>query len=63
MVLAKSVSVCPVQTGLLLDATGAAGGLFTTTVTVPPGPVHPFTVAVTVYIPAAKAVTLGMVGF
>ena len=63
MVLANSVNVCPAQIGLLLEAVGAAGGLLITTVTVPPGPVQPFTVAVTVYIPAAAAVTLGIEGF
>ena len=37
----------PVQTGLLLPATGAAGGGATVTEVVPAGPEHPFSVATT----------------
>jgi len=47
MVLAVKLSVCPEQTGELLPATGEAGGGFTVTLTVPAGPVQPFSVAVT----------------
>lgn len=61
--LEKRLRVPPAQTGVLLDATGAAGVVFTTTVVVAVGPVHPLTVAVTVYVPAASAVTETMVGF
>ena len=39
--------VLPVQTGLLLEGVGVDGIGFTVTVTVPAGPVHPPTVAVT----------------
>lgn len=48
MVLANKLSVCPTQTGVLLDAAGAAGVAFTTTVVVPAGlGAHPGTVAIT----------------
>jgi hypothetical protein len=47
MVLALRLISAPTQVGLLLDAMGAAGGVFTTTVVVPAGLVHPFSVAVT----------------
>lgn len=55
--------VLPVQTGLLLEAVGAAGVVFTTTAVVPTAEVHPPTVTVTLYVPAAAAVTPVMVGF
>ncbi len=42
MVLAVRLNVCTVQAGALLPAIGAAGGGFTTTVTVPEALVHPF---------------------
>ena len=45
--LAFKFKVLPAQSGLLLDAVGADGIGFTVTVTVPAGPVHPLTVAVT----------------
>ena len=48
---------------MLLEATGAAGVVFTTTTVVAVGLVQPLTVAVTVYVPAASAVTDAMVGF
>ena len=45
---AVRLSVVPEQTGLLLEvATMVVGGGFTTTDTVPTGPVHPFAVALT----------------
>ena len=46
--LAVRFNVCPTHTGELLPAVGAIGAAVTVTETVPPGPVHPFTVAVTV---------------
>jgi hypothetical protein len=46
-VVAVNVNVDPTQIGLLLPAVGAAGIGFTVTTTVPAGPVHPLTVAVT----------------
>ena len=45
--LAERLSVIPVHTGELLDAVGVAGALLIVAVTVPAGPVHPLTVAVT----------------
>ena len=63
IVLAVRLIVPPSHTGLLLPAVGAAGVEFTTTTVVPAGPVHPFTVAVTLYVPAIAAVAFGMVGF
>ena len=47
MLLAVKFNVLPAQMGELLPAVGAAGMGFTVTVTVPAGPVHPPTVAVT----------------
>ena len=44
-VLAVRLSTCPEQIVLLFDATGEAGGRFTTTEVVPTGPVQPLTVA------------------
>ena len=51
------------HTGELLEGLGAAGVGLIITVTVPLGPVHPPTVAVTEYVPAAARVTFGMLGF
>lgn len=62
-VLAERFNVDPAQIGELLDAVGAAGVGLTVTLTVPAGPVHPLTVAVTEYVPDAASVTLAMVGF
>ena len=56
-------SVLPKHSGLLFDAVGVAGGGETVTEVVPAGPVHPFAVAVTEYVPDAKVVTLPIVGF
>jgi hypothetical protein len=47
----------------LLDATGAAGIAFTATEVVPAGPVHPFSVAITEYVPAFAEVIPVMTGF
>jgi len=60
---AERLSVLPAHTGLLLDAVGAAGVVFTVTLTVAIGLAHPPTVAVTEYVPAAAAVTPLMAGF
>jgi hypothetical protein len=61
--LAVRFIVPPSHTGLLLPAVGVAGIGFTTTTVVPAGPVHPFTVALTLYVPAIAVVAFGMVGF
>jgi hypothetical protein len=53
----------PEQTGVLLDAVGVAGVAFTTTAVVPNAEVHPFTVTVTLYVPAIATVALVRVGF
>src|ERR1043166_9596692 len=63
IVLAVKFNVEPAQIGELLPAVGAAGVWLTVTVTVPAEPVHPFTVAVTEYVPAAARVTFDMEGF
>lgn len=63
IVLAAKFNTEPAQTGLLLLAAGAAGVGFTTTVTVPTGPGHPPTLAVTEYVPDAKGVAPAMEGF
>ena len=58
--------VPPTQYGPVLVAVGVAGNAFTTTVVDPAALVHPLTVTVTLYTPAAAAVTLalaGLVGF
>jgi hypothetical protein len=55
--------VLPVQTGLLLDGAGVDGVAFTTTFVVPAAEVQPFTVIVTLYVPASAVVTLPRVGF
>lgn len=52
----------PEQIGLLLLATGAAGVGFTTTETVAGALEHPLK-TVTVYVPLAAVVALGIVGF
>ena len=58
-----SESVFPSQSGLLLDAAGAAGvGLIVTGV-VPAEPVQPFSVAVTEYVPEPAVVTAVITGF
>jgi hypothetical protein len=49
-------SVAPTHNGLLLEGTGVAGIGLITTVVVPAGPVQPFTVTVTEYVPAAASV-------
>lgn len=55
--------VCPMQTGLLLLMVGATGVALMTTEVVAVGEVQPLTVTVTVYIPLAAVVTLGILGF
>ena len=62
MLLAASVRFCPEQIGLLLDADGAVGVTLTTTEVVPAAPVHPFTVTVVEYVPAAAVLILEIVG-
>ena len=53
----------PAQTALLLPAVGATGIGLMITVVVPAAPVHPETVAVTEYVPAANIAALAIVGF
>lgn len=60
--VAFRLKVCPEQTGELLPAEGEVGELFTTTVVVPAGPVHPLTVTVTEYVPASVVETPPIVG-
>ena len=60
---AVSNNVDPEHTGVFDDAVGVAGALFTVTVVDPAGPVHPFTVAVTEYVPVSAVVADGIVGF
>jgi len=55
--------VLPVQTGVLLDAVGVAGVVFTTTTVVPTADVHPPAVTVTLYVPAMAVVAEARVGF
>ena len=55
--------VFPVHIGELDPAVGATGMGFTVTAVVPAGPVHPFTVAVTEYVPVAAVVAEVMEGF
>lgn len=55
--------VCPVQTGELLEITGAAGIGLTVTFTVLPVLVQPLPEAVTVYVPLATVVAPVMPGF
>lgn len=55
--------VLPVQTGVLLDAVGVDGVVFTTTTTVPTADVHPFAVTVRLYVPAIAVVALVIDGF
>jgi hypothetical protein len=62
-VLQVKFNVAPIHNGELLPAVGVAGIGFTTTVTVPAGPVQPFTVAVTEYVPLAATVAFTMDGF
>lgn len=56
-------SVCPAQSGLLLEAEGAAGMELITTTTKRTGLLHPPTVTVTEYVPEFTSVVLGMEGF
>jgi len=56
------LSVDPAQTGVLLPAVGVAGTGLITTADVPAGLVQPFTVTVTLYVPAMAVVAEGRVG-
>jgi hypothetical protein len=63
-VLAVRFNVEPSQIGPLLPAVGAAGVGLITTAIVPSGlEAQPGTVALTEYVPAAKAVTPAIEGF
>jgi len=55
--------VLPVQTGAFDDAVGVDGVALTTTAVVPIPDVQPFTVTVTLYVPAIATVADGRVGF
>ena len=61
--VAVKFNVCPVQRGELLPATGTVGGAFTTAVVVPIGPVQPFSVAVTEYVPVFAVPAAAITGF
>ena|ERR1035437_1143008 len=63
MALAVKLRVAPIHIGLLLPTVGAAGVSFIVTAVVPADPVHPFTVAVTEYVPPAAVVAATIVGF
>ena len=64
MVDAVRSRVPPAHTGVLLPAVGAAGrALIVTVGVVPAGPVQPFAIAVTEYMPLAAVVTLLIDGF
>jgi hypothetical protein len=56
------LSVAPVQRGPLSLAVGVAGVGLITTVVEPAALVHPFTVMVTLYVPAFATVTLVILG-
>jgi hypothetical protein len=62
-VLAVRLIVPPTQTAPPLPAVGADGIGLTVTLVLPAALVHPFTVTVTLYVPAIAAVALAMVGF
>ena len=55
--------VFPAHTGVLLEAVGVEGVVFTTTTVVPAPLVQPLAVTVTLYVPAIAVVALVMVGF
>jgi catabolite regulation protein CreA len=55
--------VFPLHTGVLLEAVGVAGVVFTTTAVVPVPLVHPLVVTVTLYVPAMATVAFVRVGF
>ena len=63
MVLAVRFNGEPEQTGLLEEAVGAEGTLFTVTTVVPAKLEQPETVAVTLYVPEAAVVGEAMAGF
>lgn len=63
IVEAVKVIVLPAHTGDDAVGTGATGIGFTVTIVVPAGPVHPLTVADTLYVPVAAVVADGMEGF
>jgi hypothetical protein len=63
VLLAPRLMFCPAHIGEFAVAVGAAGIGFTTTATVPAGPVHPAAVAVTEYTPAATVPAEVIVGF
>ncbi len=51
------------QTGVLEEAVGVEGVVFTTTAAEPAAEVQPFTVTITLYVPAMAVVALVLVGF
>ena len=59
----ESEIVAPAQYGPPFDAVGVDGIAFTTTLVVPAAEVQPFTVTVTLYVPASAIVALPRVGF
>ena len=63
MVSAERFKVFPAHTGLLEEATGVAGVGLITTLAVDGALLQPFTVAITLYVPASAEVTFALVGF
>lgn len=57
------LTVPPVQTGLLDETVGATGAGFMVTTVVLATLLHPLTVIIKEYVPAAAVVALGIVGF
>jgi hypothetical protein len=62
-VLDVKLTVPPVQTGLLDETVGATGAGFMVTTVVLATLLHPLTVIIKEYVPAAAEVALGIVGF
>jgi hypothetical protein len=63
MVFAVKFKVDPTHSGPLLPGVGADGIGYITTVVVAAGLVHPFTVTVTLYVPASDKLTFETEGF
>lgn len=63
MLLAERFRDPPAHTGLLLLAVGVAGVRFTVATVVAAAEVHPFSVAVTLYVPDMEVVELLIIGF
>jgi hypothetical protein len=57
------LSVVPAQSGELVETCGAAGAVVTVALVLAAVLLHPFTVAVTKYVPATARLALAMTGF